>query len=147
MSDQTSNASTTLPGPASHSLSRSHWPWIGISSLLLLVYLTFFHLCLNANYGMCIAIGFGSWVVWCLICVVARRIFLSRFEYWIHQLVGIDILLEGFNPLHEGYGFYYCATSFWIVFLIYRFIVAVKLEHGLAEPADVETASGLAAGG
>lgn len=140
MNDQISSPSTSL-----HPASNSHWQWIGISSLLLLVYLTFFHLCLNASYGMCIAIGFGSWAVWCLICVAARNIFLSRFEFAIHQLVGIDILLEGFNPLHEGYGFYYCAASFWVVFLIYRFIVAVRLEHGVAESVDVETSAGLVA--
>lgn len=120
--------------------ATSQWQWIGVSCLLLLVYLTFFHLCLDASYSLCIAIGLGSWLVWCLICLSAKGVFLSRFEYLIHQLVGVDILLEGFNPLHEGYGFYYCAASFWAVFLVYRFLVAARLEHGAVEPAgELET--------
>ena len=75
---------------------------------------------------MCIAIGIGCWITWLSICVAVKNIFINQFEYWIHQLVGLDILFEGFNPVHEGLGFYFCASSFWVVFLVYHYIVAPR---------------------
>ena len=60
------------------------------------------------------------------ICWAVRGVFLKRFEFGLYQLVGIDILLEGFVPDHTGYGFYWCAAGFWSVLLVYRLIPATK---------------------
>ena len=105
---------------------ESRWRWPMVSVVLLIVYLAFFHLCLGSSYGMCIGIGIGCWITWLSICATFENIFTNRFEYWIHQLVGLDILFEGFSPLHEGLGFYYCAASFWVVFLVYHYVVAPR---------------------
>ena len=105
----------------------SRWQWPMVSVVLLIVYLAFFHLCLGANYGRCIATGFVCWIIWMSICLTVesvKNVFTNRFEYWIHQLVGLDILFEGFNPVHEGYGFYFCATGFWVIFLINHYVFA-----------------------
>ena len=66
------------------------------------------------------------WLAWMAICWVVRDVFLKRFEFGLYQLVGIDILLEGFVPDHTGYGFYWCAAGFWSVLLVYRLIPATK---------------------
>ena len=50
---------------------------------------------------------------------------MNGFEFWIHQLVGIDILLEGFNPFHEGFRFYYCALAFWVVLVVYHWFATM----------------------
>ena len=97
-----------------------------VSVVLLIVYLAFFHLCLGSSYGMCIAIGIGCWITWLSICVAVKNIFINQFEYWIHQLVGLDILVEGINTVHEGLDCYFCASSFWGVFLVYHYIVAPR---------------------
>ena len=102
--------------------TRKQHRWMWLSAALLLLYLAFFHLCLGASYQTCVTLGVSGWLIWSIVCYRSRAVFLNRFEYWIHQLVGIDILFEGFSPLHEGYGFYICASCFWAVFLSYRFI-------------------------
>ena len=71
-----------------------------------------------------------------VICWVARGAFLKRFEFWLYQLVGIDILLEGFVPDHTGYGFYWCAAGFWSVLLVYRLIPATQKVEAI-ENGDV----------
>ena len=114
--------------------SRRYWPLVSV--VLLILYLAFFHLCLGASYGACIAIGITCWIIWLTICWKVKAVFANRFEYWIHQLVGLDILFEGFSPLHEGLGFYYCAASFWAVFLIYHYAFALY-----AKPATQPLAS------
>ena len=60
------------------------------------------------------------------ICWAVRGVFLKRFEFGLYQLVGVDILLEGFVPDHTGYGFYWCAAGFWSVLLVYRLIPATQ---------------------
>lgn len=61
-----------------------------------------------------------------VICWLVRDVFLKRFEFGLYQLVGVDILLEGFVPDHTGYGFYWCAAGFWSVLLVYRLIPATQ---------------------
>ena len=100
---------------------RYQWQWTWLSAALLLVYLGFFHACLDSSYLTCNLLGISCWLAWAGICYFWKEVFLNRFEFWIHQLVGVDILLEGFSPIHEGYGFYVCAICFWCVFLTYRF--------------------------
>ena len=88
--------------------------WICLSAFLLIVYLGFFHVCLMLDPQGCTIAGAIFWLVWLLITVTFRKVFINRFEFWIHQLVGVDILFEGFNPFHAGFGFYFCALSFWL---------------------------------
>ncbi len=102
---------------------------MAIYSVTLAIYLGFFHSCLGATYSSCILFGVCFWLAWLAVCFVARDAFLKRFEFWMYQLVGIDILLEGFNPIHTGYGFYWCALSFWSVLLVYRLIPATPAER------------------
>ncbi len=101
--------------------NRFNRRWVILSTVLLAMYLGFFHYCMGASYFTCIAAGVVTWMVWTGLCWSVRGVFMNRFEYGIHQLVGVDILLEGFNPMHQGFGFYYCAASFWLVFLVYQF--------------------------
>ena len=116
--------------------------WMWLSAVLLLMYLAFFHLCLGASYQTCVILGVSGWLIWTAVCYLSRAVFLNRFEYWIHQLVGIDILLEGFSPLHEGYGFYVCASCFWAVFLTYRFICLRKPAISSLSPEPVDSLVG-----
>ncbi len=101
---------------------HGHGRWACLSLILLVVYLMFFHLCVGSDFTLCNLFGILFWAVWFSICFGWRSVFRNRFEYVIHQLVGLDILIEGFNPIHEGYGFYFCALGFWALFLSYRFI-------------------------
>ena len=110
-----------------------------MNALLLLLYLVFFHFCIGSSYWACAIAGAVTWLFWMSICLFARDVFLNRFEFWIHQMVGLDVLLEGFNPLHEGFGFYYCAGCFWLVFLIYQIVAVLDHEVGTVR---LETADG-----
>lgn len=127
-----------------HHHQHGRWAWLSLT--LLLVYLTFFHLCIGAESGLCNLLGILFWAVWFGICFFWRSIFRNRFEYIIHQLVGLDILIEGFNPIHDGYGFYFCALGFWGLFLAYRFIGfrSPMVDSGWLEPeiADLGRSAG-----
>ena len=81
---------------------------------------------------MCITYGVCFWLAWLVVCWVGRGAFLKRFEFWLYQMVGIDILLEGFNPYHDHYGFYWCAAAFWSVLLAYRVIPVTAAEKAPA---------------
>ncbi len=120
------SAAIAIPGlPAGESDRAAGgplWRWLAVSGMLLLVYLAFFHLCLNASQFGCGLTGLVAWSIWFAICYCNRTVFKNRFEYFIHQLVGVDILCEGFNPIHQGYGFYSCAVSFWMIFFAYHFL-------------------------
>ena len=118
--------------------------WLMMSVLLLAVYLGFFHFCVGAEYRLCIAAGVIGFVAWQLICSLFRLNFLNRFEYRIHQFVGIDILLEGFVPFHEGFGFYYCASCFWLILLSYH-AFGSRRNQLLANDLPVESPSPSAA--
>ena len=112
--------------------------WAFLSIALLLIYLLFFHSCLLVEYRGRVALGAACWLTWCGVCWRWRNVFCNRFEYWIHQAVGIDILLEALNPIHQGYGFYWCAASFWFVFIVYHIIASVRATGATmarAEPA------------
>lgn len=120
------------------SAQRFQNTWMLMSVTLLLIYLGFFQVCLGLSYWGCVAAGFVGTMAWFAVCHLFRRTYISRFEHLIHQLVGLDILIEGFNPLHEGYGFYFCALGFWLVFLTYQTFGAVKFPavQVQAETAD-----------
>ena len=110
----------TEPRPAI--AAGGSWRWLVVSGVLMVVYLGFFHLCLDASRDRCMLTGVVAWSLWFGICFCNRSVFRNRFEYFIHQLVGVDILLEGFSPLHQGYSFYSCALSFWTIFFAYHFL-------------------------
>ncbi len=113
--------------------------WLGLSLTLLFVYLGFFHLCLESDPATCIVLGVGGWLLWSAICIVGRSVFRNRFEFMVHLVVGLDLLLEGFNPDHAGYGFYLCALGFWAIFVTYHFLgmsVAVSPLQLQPEMAD-----------
>lgn len=46
--------------------------------------------------------------------------FVNRWDRLFHALVILDVLLEAFIPLHEGYGFYGCAAGFALMVGGYR---------------------------
>ena len=117
---------------------RSALPWVVLSAFLLSIYLAFFHVCLGASQNICQIAGVSFWLIWALICFHWRALFVNSFEYWIHQLVGVDLLLEGFSPLHEGLGFYWCAAAFWTVLLAYHVLAIWSISRlaGL-HPVDV----------
>ena len=124
----------------SNSKIRFSNSWILVNSLLLVLYLGFFHFCIGSSYWSCTIAGAVAWFIWLSICLLGRVVFLNRFEYWIHQIVGLDVLIEGFSPLHEGFGFYYCAAGFWLVFLGYHSIAVLEHDPGLI---SLETADGV----
>ena len=111
--------------------------WILLSGFLLFVYLGFFHICLSTSKLGCQIAGVSCWLIWAMVCARYRRVFVNPFEYWIHQLVGLDLLLEGFNPLHEGFGFYWCALAFWLVLICYHIFANSNVKR-LAESHPTE---------
>lgn len=113
MSDQIADPTSYDPR------SRAQWPWFSLT--LLAIYLLFFHVRMVAPLHWNVMLGIGVWFYWAAFCYRARHVFATQFEYWIHQAVGLDILIEGFNPWHAGYGFYLCAAAFWSIFLIYHY--------------------------
>jgi len=113
--------------------------WIATSVVLLAIYIGFFYACIGQSFATCVGIGVTCWVLWSLVCWIQRSVYFNRFEYWIHQAVGLDILLEGFNPVHEGYGFYFCAAGFWLVFLVYHSLAGLNATQRDPKLQDVES--------
>ncbi len=125
---------TTDDLPTTHHLStRQRFGWPVVSLLLLVIYLSFFHTVLLTSPSIWPLLGIAFWAAWIAACHVLRDRFLNRFEYFLHQLVGLDILLEGFSPWHQGYSFYYCAAAFWFILLAYHYALRKKT----APPANV----------
>ncbi|MEM9413400.1 MAG: hypothetical protein AAGA30_19990 [Planctomycetota bacterium] len=104
-----------------------HTDWLKVNAILLAIYLGFFHACIDAQFATSVALGLIAWAAWTLVCFFNRSCFRNTFEYGIYQLVGLDLLVEGFIPFHSGYGFYFCAMSFWSVFLAYRFVAPMTI--------------------
>ena len=95
--------------------------WVALNIVLLAIYLLFFHLCLGASATTCIYLGIGLSTLTLTICILCKKSFKNSYEFIFYTFLALDILLEGFIPLHEGYSFYYCALAFWSVFLTYHF--------------------------
>ncbi len=95
--------------------------WIGLSLGLLVVYLSFFHLIVDQSPRTTLLVGIGFAHSWTAICLWFRHWFANRFEFGIHLILTADIQLEALVPVHQGYGFYFCALAFWSVFWIYHF--------------------------
>ena len=94
--------------------------WIVFNLLLLAGYLGFFHLSLIFDFPWSLLIGIVVASSLAALCVKNRQLFINRFEFLIYLVVPVDILLESLIPLHEGYSFYGCAVSFWMLFILYR---------------------------
>lgn len=94
--------------------------WMMLSQILLAIYLVFFHSVLGKSPTETIYIGLGFSALATIVVVVCRNLFFNKFEYWIHLVIGLDILFEGFVPGHETLGFYYCALAFWSLFWSYH---------------------------
>ena len=108
--------------------------WILLSQLLLVIYLGFFHFVTNRSPAEILTAGLVCSALATVIVFVCRNFFLSRLQYLVHYVVGLDILLEGFVPRHEGYGFYYCAAAFWIVFYCHHAYLLYKRETTSLDP-------------
>jgi len=94
--------------------------WFVLSLLLLALYLAFFHTVLGQSPTYILITGLVFSVLMTAIVVACRRVFLTKFEYWIHLVIGLDVFCEGFIPYHETLSFYYCALAFWTIFVGYH---------------------------
>ena len=95
--------------------------WVVVNLILLTLYLLFFHLCLGAESSTCITYGFIFSAATLAVCFKFKAVFKNRYEFLFYTVLALDIFIEGFIPLHEGYSFYGCAAGFWTVFLLYHF--------------------------
>ena len=102
--------------------------WLMLNAVLLVLYLGFFHICLliEASYWPWCGTFFA--VVWMAVISWKKSVFKNSYEYFFYSIVALDIFIEGFIPLHEGYGFYYCALGFWLVFIFYHCLDTSKLK-------------------
>jgi len=98
-------------------LSKS---WYVASAILLAVYLGFFHSLVVAKPEQVQMFGAGFSVIWMFVCFLFQSSFRNRFEFGIHMLLVVDFVLESLVPVHDGYGFYFCALAFWSVFWVYH---------------------------
>ena len=106
--------------------------WILLSQLLLAIYLGFFHFVTNRSPSEIFIAGLVGSAVAIAVVFVCRNLFLSRLQHLAHYVVGVDIFLEGFVPKHEGYGFYYCAAGFWIVFFCHHaYLLYIRKPAGI----------------
>ena len=122
--------------------------WIVFNLLLLAGYLGFFHLSLVFDFPWSLLIGVVVASLLTALCVKNRHLFINRFEFLIYLVVPVDILLESLIPLHEGYSFYGCALSFWMLFILYRtyqnlFAKETRTDLQVDEPANTITQTGV----
>ncbi|MFK7769904.1 MAG: hypothetical protein AB8B55_22035 [Mariniblastus sp.] len=106
--------------------SALHPAWYFVSLILLGIYLTYFHLLNQATPMEVRFLGAGFAIGWMAVCFVAQSYFRNRFEFAIHTLVSADIVLESVVDSHSGYGFYFCAAAFWMVFWVYHHLPSRK---------------------
>ena len=94
----------------------------GFSLVLLGVYLATFHLWLLVPADTIQATGLGANCVLTLLLWRAwtAGYFVNFWDRLFHGLVILDVLLEAYIPLHEGYGFYACAVGFALTVCGYR---------------------------
>jgi hypothetical protein len=97
------------------------YKWLAVNFILLAVYLSFFHLCIGAEAPQCITYGIVFSALSVVIISFSRKVFKNSYEYLFYHTLAIDIFIEGFISLHDGYSFYACAAAFWAVFILYHF--------------------------
>ncbi len=123
------------PEPTQYTMTN----WTLLNLVVLGMYLAFFYLCLAIEWpwsmwvGLAIALGIS------ILCIRLRRLFLNRYEFTFYLAIPLDVGIESLIPHHAGYGFYWCAVSFWSVFVFYRIYVrmfAIDLEPAAGLPRD-----------
>ena len=99
--------------------------WIGFNVAIAGLYLAFFYGCLAIGWPW--SLGFGFSIAGVLIVLITRyrRLFLNRYELLFYLAIPLDVGLESLIPTHFGYSFYWCAASFWSVFVLYRGYVRI----------------------
>lgn len=118
------------------------YAWYFVSAFLLVLYLAFFFTVNGAEAGQVRFIGAGFGTAWLASCFIFQTCFRNRFEFGIHTLLTLDFFLEGMVPFHSGYGFFYCAASFWTVFLVYHHLPQhAPVESDLAPQSNLNSAS------
>ena len=111
------------------------YSWYLVSLFLLAIYLAFFYSLNVAEESHVKYLGAGFASGWLATCFVCQSVFRNRFEFGMHTLLTLDFVLEALFPIHSGYGFFFCAASFWTVFLVYHHIPLPKIKA--TEPVAV----------
>ena len=119
------------PGKAQHAntneTSTMEKSWYFVSLLLLGLYLAYFYLLNESSNSVQVRfLGAGFSVAWLAVCFIAQSCFRNRFEFGIHTLLTLDFVLESLVDSHSGYGFFFCAASFWTVFLVYHHLPLLR---------------------
>ena len=85
------------------------------------VYLAIFHLWMVMSREGIVFSGMAAALLLTAGLAVKRKYFLNRWDLFFHALVVTDIFLEAILiPIHDHYGFYYCAIGFALVVGGYR---------------------------
>ena len=95
-------------------------PWLTFNLFLFVLYVGFFHLCLLTEFPTSLVIGLVIAGVMVVLCWRNYRLFTNRYEFFFYLSLPLDVALESLIPIHSGYSFYWCAASFWSVFILYR---------------------------
>lgn len=121
------------------------------SLVLLGAYLAVFHSWMHLGPQAAIASGLTAALVLSGLMAYAARskYFINRWDAFGHVSVILDIVIESFIRLHEGFGFYLCALGFSLVIGVYRWMllrrgtfsanlrpVTVTAESGSAGPVS-----------
>jgi len=101
-------------------MGRSAVSWIGFNLVMLGLYLGFFYMCLAVEYPRSLVMGIAIAVVMSILCFRCYRLFANRYEFCFYLVLPLDVVMESFVAEHTGYSFYWCALSFWTVFVLYR---------------------------
>ncbi len=97
---------------------RQQWSF---SLTLGVVYLAVFHLWMVVSREAIVLSGVAVALLLAAGLVVKRKYFLNRWDVFFHALVIADIFLEAMLiPVHDHYGFYFCAAGFALLVGGYR---------------------------
>ena len=97
---------------------RQHWSFsIGLGA----VYLAVFHLWMVMSRAGIVFSGVLAALLLAAGLVAKRKNFLNRWDVFFHTVVIADIFLEAILiPVHDHFGFYFCAAGFALVVGGYR---------------------------
>ena len=99
--------------------------WVAFNLLVGGLYLAFFHLCLDIRWPWSMVIGIVIALVITGFCFRFRSQFLNRYEFLFYLSIPLDVAVESLIPVHSGFSFYWCAASFWLVFILYRIYLGI----------------------
>ena len=101
-------------------ISSGYQLW-SFSLMLGVVYIALFHLWLVVPRDWIVSSGVVATLALAAGLLAKRKYFLNRWDLIFHGLVIADIFLEAILiPVHDHYGFYFCATGFAVVVGGYR---------------------------